>query len=268
MALAAFQGPGAAPLTLEPLQPGVYLAKGGAGANAGVIVGKKEVVVIDAKMTGDSATAMLAEIAKVTPNPLKYVVLTHSDGDHVNGLAGFPKGVAIVAHPSSRSDMEEAFKSTPALQPYLPAETTAGKTLPLDGVRVELLHFGPAHTSGDLVVFLPQQRIAFTGDLLFIGRDPLIHLHKRGTFLGLVATLNKLLALDADTFVSGHAAPVTKTEIKGLLASLEERQAKVKALVDQGKSLAEVKKEFGIADTPQRRPGLIDAIYRDLTEKR
>jgi cyclase len=262
-------------LTVEALRDGVYWVSGGGGANTGFVIGKREVVVIDAKMTEESAKEMLAEINKLTTNPLKYVVLTHSDGDHVNGLSAFPKGLTIVAHVNTRRYMEEAFKDPKmsALVPYLPNETLAGGgPLNIEGVQVNLLYFGPAHTSGDLVVHLPDQKIAFLGDLVFVGRDPLIHRHKDGTSLGLVQTLKKILALDADTFVTGHSAPLTKADIRGVLASIEEKQAKVKALIQQGRSLDEVKKAFGLEDRPgqvtQRRPGLIEIIHQELSEKK
>jgi glyoxylase-like metal-dependent hydrolase (beta-lactamase superfamily II) len=269
------QQPQPVPLSAEPLRGGVYWVKGGSGANAGFIIGKKEVIVIDAKMTEESSRAMLAEIQKLTPNPVKYVVLTHSDGDHVNGLAGFPPGLTIIAHENTKRDMEEAFKDPKmsALLPYLPNETFAGdRPLNIDGVRVNLLYFGPAHTSGDLVVYLPDQKIAFIGDLAFLGRDPLIHRQKGGTSFGLAQTLKKLLALDADTFISGHNDPLTKADIQGLLTAIEEKQAKVKALIEQGKSLDEIKSAFGVADTSgpggRRWPSLVETIYLDLTEKK
>jgi len=260
---------------VEPLKGGVYWVKGGSGANAGFIIGKKEVIVIDAKMTEESSQGMLAEIKKLTPNPLKYIVLTHSDGDHVNGLSGFPQGLTIVAQTDTKKDMEEAFKDPKmsALLPYLPNETFAAtRPLNIDGVRVNLLYFGPAHTSGDLVVYLPEQKIAFIGDLAFLGRDPLIHRQKGGTSFGLVQTLQKILDLDADTFVSGHNDPLTKADIRGLLTSIEEKQAKVKALIQQGKSLEEIRSAFGIAEAPaqgaRRWPSLVETIYLDLTERK
>lgn len=275
LVIATAQPPQPGPLSAQPLKGGVYWVKGGSGANTGFIVGRKEVIVIDSKMTEEAAKAMLAEIGKVTPNPVKYVVLTHSDGDHVNGLSAFPKGVTIVAHASTKKDMEEAFKNPKlsALLPYLPNETLdADRPLNIDGARVNLLYFGPAHTSGDLIVLVPDQKIAFVGDLVFIGRDPLIHVQKGGTSLGLVQNLKKIVALDADTFISGHNDPLTKADIQGLLTSIEEKQAKVKALIQQGKSLEEIKTAFGLSDTPgttgRRWPSLVEVIYQDLAGKK
>jgi glyoxylase-like metal-dependent hydrolase (beta-lactamase superfamily II) len=258
-------------LSVVPLQGGVYLVKGGSGANTGFIVGQKEVTVIDSKMTEDSTRAVLAEIAKITPNPVRTIVLTHSDGDHVNGLSGFPKGLSILAHSATRKDMEAAFKDPKmsALAAYLPNQTfDASRTLTVDGVRIELNYFGPAHTSGDLVVYLPQQRIAFVGDLLFVGRDPLIHRQKGGTSFGLVQNLGKMLALDADSFLSGHSDPLIKADIKTLASSIEDKQAKIKALVAEGKPVEEVRSAMGVTGAAGRFASLADIIYQELTEKK
>jgi cyclase len=138
-------------------------------------------------------------------------------------------------------------------------------------MRVELLYFGPAHTSGDLVVFLPEQKLAFAGDLLFVGRDPLIHRQKGGSSLGLVQTLNKVLAMDADLFLSGHNDPLGKAEIRTLVASIEDKQAKVKSLVQQGKSLDEIKQAMGVATAAggggPRFPSLVEIIYQEVGGK-
>jgi len=269
--VAAAAQPQPVPLSAQPLKGGVYWVKGGNGANTGFIVGGKEVVVIDAKTVAESSQAMLAETRKVTPNPVTTVILTHSDGDHVNGLAGLPQGLTIIAHTNTKKDMEEAFKDPKmsALLPYLPTRTVdRDQSLNIGGVRLNLRYFGAAHTSGDLVVLIPRARIAFIGDLAFLGRDPLIHRQKGGTSLGLVQNLRKILALDADTFISGHNDPLTKADIRGLLTSIEEKQAKVKALIGQGKSLDEIKAAFGLTEAAdpsgRRRPGLVEIMYLDL----
>src|SRR5271167_150629 len=86
----------AAPFVTKQLAPNVYWVNGG-GGNSGIIVGDKGVIVIDAKTTADGGKQLLDEIAKVTPKPVTTVILTHSDGDHVNGLAAFPAGLTIIA---------------------------------------------------------------------------------------------------------------------------------------------------------------------------
>ncbi len=269
------QTPGA-PLTVQPIRGGVYLVKGGSGANTAFIVGKKEVTLIDAKTSEASTKQILAEINKVTANPVARIILTHSDGDHVNGLSGYPKGLPIIAHANTRRDMEEAFKTPQmsALVPYLPNDTiTTDRSMTFDGLNLRLRYFGPAHTSGDLVVHLPDQQVAFVGDLVFIGRDPLIHVQKGGTSAGVVKALEAVLALDADTFICGHSDPLTKNDIRRALASIQEKRTKVAALVKQGRTLEEVKKELGVPEAAAGRrgpgsPGLVDVIYQELSPKK
>src|SRR5580658_11120638 len=86
------QGQPAAPFVVHQLKPNVYWVEGG-GGNSGVIVGSTGVIVVDAKTSAAGGKELLDEIAKITPKPVTTVILTHSDGDHVNGLASFPAGI-------------------------------------------------------------------------------------------------------------------------------------------------------------------------------
>ncbi|HDZ26796.1 MAG TPA: MBL fold metallo-hydrolase, partial [Candidatus Aminicenantes bacterium] len=156
-----------APVKASQVKGNIYEVEGGRGANAGFFIGENEVLVIDAKMTEESAKHMIAEIKKLTSNPIKHVILTHSDGDHVNGLAGFPANVIIAAHHQTAKDMDNAFKDA-KLRSYLPGFTFSKKMKIHFGDKiVKLFHFGPAHTSGDVVVYFPDEKVAFIGDLLF-----------------------------------------------------------------------------------------------------
>ena len=96
------------PLSVKELNGGVYWTQGGAGGNTGIIVGKDGVIVIDAKTTPASAKDMLAEIAKITPKPVTTVILTHSDGDHVNGIVAFPKDVKVITHENNKKEQQAA----------------------------------------------------------------------------------------------------------------------------------------------------------------
>ena len=80
----------AATLTMKQLKPNVWVGLGGSGGNSTIIIGDTGVIVVDAKQTEQGAKDLLAEIAKITPKPVKTVILTHSDGDHVNGLVAYP----------------------------------------------------------------------------------------------------------------------------------------------------------------------------------
>src|SRR5436853_7155369 len=114
------------PLSVKELNGGVYWTQGGAGGNTGIIVGKDGVIVIDAKTTPASAKDMLAEIAKITPKPVTTVILTHSDGDHVNGLAAFPAGLTIISQENCKIQMQASTRSgNRAQHDKLPTKTVA-----------------------------------------------------------------------------------------------------------------------------------------------
>jgi len=251
----------------------IYEVTGGRGANCGFFVGNKGVLIIDAKMTKESAQEMIAAIRKITSLPLRHMIITHSDGDHVNGLVGFARGINIIAHHHARKDMDEAFKN-PEQKIYLPDQTFARKLfLYLEDKKIELHHFGPAHTDGDVVVYFPEEKVAFLGDLYFRGRDPLIHRHKNGNSFGLVKTLKSVLELEVDTFVHGHGDIASREDIQVYVDALEMKQNKIKAMIDKGRTLDQIKKAFDVKDLPsqpggQRRLNLVEVIYLELTEER
>ncbi len=265
-------------ITAQQIKPNTYILKGGMAVNTGAFIGAEEVVFIDAKMTEAMAGQMIAEMKKLTPLPIGHIFLTHSDDDHVNGLLGFPQGPAIVSHENARADMvkEKMFQSPQGLA-YLPNVTFSERVTFYLGkgaktTRIDLLYFGPGHTDGDAIIFFPGEKVAFVGDLFFNTRDQLIHLHKNGSSFGLVRVLKAILNLDADMFIHGHGNPATKKDIEAHIQSLEERQAKVQALVKEGKTLEEVKKAFNIEDKPPQPgamvfPSVVEVIYRELTAK-
>ena len=170
------QGPATAPLQVHSLKDNVSWVEGG-GGNSGVIVGSKGVIVIDVKITPAAGKELVDDIAKISPQPVNTVILTHSDGDHVNGLVSFPQGVTIIAHENNKKEQERAIatgaKGAPSAD-RLPTRvvTKNDDRMKVDDVSLELLHWGPAHTSGDLVIYLPEQKIAFTGDLITNRPDP------------------------------------------------------------------------------------------------
>ena len=266
-------------LSVQKLTDDVYWVSGG-GGNSGVVIGTTGVIVIDAKTTPASGKALLDEIATLTPKPVTHVILTHSDGDHVNGLASFPASVTVVAHEGAKREMEAALAAggrgaPPADQ--MPSQVIAGsgQNLTIDGVSLELHHWAPAHTSGDLVVYLPAQRIVFTGDIIATNRpDPLIHLEKNGSSAGWITTAQGTLDLGADRFVPGHGELQTKSEIQARVASAMQKRSQIEALVKQGKSLDEIRAAVGDPAPPPAagrggRGGgfasFTDVVYRELS---
>src|SRR5580704_5066354 len=168
--LALAQGPASMPLVVHQIKPNVYWIEGG-GGNSGVIIGDKGVIVVDAKTSPAAGKELLDDIAKITKKPVTTVIETHSDGDHVNGLASFPAGITIIAHENDKKEQQAALAAGGRGAPpadHLPTQvvTKNKENLKIDGVKIEVLHWAPAHTSGDLVVYLPNEKIVFTGDII------------------------------------------------------------------------------------------------------
>ena len=269
----------AAPFKVHQLKPNVYWVEGG-GGNSGVIVGENGVVVVDAKTSAAGGKELLEDIAKITPKPVTTVILTHSDGDHVNGLASFPAGVKVIAHEGNKAEQEKALAAGGRGAPpadHLPSQvvTKNKESMKIEGVEFELYHWAPAHTSGDLVVYLPADRIVFTGDIIAAQMaDPLIHLEKNGSSEGWITTTKGIVGLNADSFVPGHGDLQTKADIQKRLSDAEAKRAKIKDLVSQGKSLDEIRTAVG--DPPPaparggRGPGFASfttVVYQELTKK-
>jgi cyclase len=273
------QAPPAAPFMTHQLKPNVYWIEGG-GGNSTVIVGDKGVIVVDAKTTPDQGRELLADIAKITPKPVTTVILTHSDGDHVNGLASFPSGITIIAQANNKKEQEAALTAGGRGAPpadHLPTRVVSKnkENVKVDGVRLELLHWAPAHTSGDLVVYLPDEKIVATGDIIAGNGDPLIHREKSGSSEGWITTVKGIAALDAGVFVAGHGNTQTKADIQNRLAAVTAKREKIRELVAQGKSLDEVR---AAVDPPPAQgkgggrgpnfPSFTEVVYQELTAKK
>src|SRR5580700_429215 len=263
------------PLKVTNIKGNLYWVQGGVGSNDGFIVGTKGVVLIDTKTTVDSEKGVIAEIAKVTPKTVDTVIVTHSDGDHVNGLAAFPAGLEIISQENCKKEMEASASSrNPAPQDRLPTKTVANKeNVTIDGVKLTLLHYAPAHTSGDLMVYLPEQKIVFTGDIIATNQPyTLIHAEKNGSSEGWIQTVKGLVGLSADTYVPGHGDLQTKADVQQRLAKVQARHEEIKKLVAQGKSLDQVKQALGETDTPAapgapQFPSYTTVVYNELTKK-
>ena len=265
----------APPLSVKKLAEDVYWTQGGAGGNTGIIIGKDGVIVVDAKTTADSAKQVLAEIAKLTPKPVTTVIVTHSDGDHVNGLAAFPTGLTIISTEGCKKEMEASASSrNPAPQDHLPTKTVDKReSMTINGEHLVLIHTTPAHTSGDLQVFLPDQKIVFTGDIIAANQEfTLIHAEKSGSSEGWIETVKVLTALKADTYVPGHGDLQTKADVQTRLATVTARHEQLKVLVSEGKSLPEIKQALGEPDPPAGTPGpnfptYTTVVYNELSKK-
>ena len=262
----------------------IFLASGSTASNNGIIIGNNGVILVDTGVTTASERLELDQITKLTSKPITTAIVTHSDADHVTGLAVLPADITIIAQENCKKEMEAAANNppqglapqTPAPRIPLPNKTIdTREAMTIDGVRFEFLHVAPAHTSGDLIVYLPDAKIVFTGDIIADNTPyPLIHLEKNGSSEGWIETVTAIVGLDADKFVPGHGTPHTKDEIEQRLAAVKARRAQIQSLVTQGKSLDEIKQQLSetapaapVGARGLRFPSFTEVVYQELTKK-
>ena len=242
-----------APVTLKQLRDNVYEAIGGVGGVTGVVVGDKGVVVIDAKQTPDSAAQVIARIGEITPKPVTTIILTGNGGEGIPGLAAYPAGLKIIA----QTDTEKALERLAAANARnrAPADKMPNviikddrKLLNLEGVRMVFLHIAPSHTLGESSIYLPDQRIVFTGFVAQPRPDfPVIHPDQDGSAKGWLTFMKALINLDADTYVLGPGEIWTKPQMEQRLATQQAVYAHIKDLVAAGKSRDDVRADLNSA---------------------
>ncbi|MEU5537373.1 MBL fold metallo-hydrolase [Streptomyces sp. NPDC020362] len=212
-----------APPSLEQVADDVYAFVQPDGGwclnNAGLIVGQDRAVLIDTAATEARARRLREETGRVAPQGVDFVVNTHFHGDHTFGNGQFAPRAVIVAHEGTRADSEESGLGMRQLWPHvewgdapltLPALTFRDTlTLYTGGPRVELLHVGPAHTPNDVVAWVPERSVLFTGDVVWSAVTPFLLM---GSLTGSLRALERLRSLDPGTVVPGHG-PVGGPEL-------------------------------------------------------
>ena len=260
----------AQPVEFEKISDRLFEIVGGQGARGGAYIGDNAVLIIDAKMSEKSVSEVIQGIRQMTDKPIRYLVNTHSDGDHVQGNRYFPKTVTFIAHENCRKDFFRPDRrgnpsqwNQPEYSPFVPALTFRDKMdLYLGSKKVELWYFGVGHTTGDIVVYFPEEKAAFLGDQIFLTRPQLIHAHKGGNSFEYVKTLTRMLeTIDAEKFCSGHDEMTNRAGIRKLISQMKKRQVEVGALLEKGKSLEEIKDAF-----EENESRLIETIYNEIKE--
>jgi glyoxylase-like metal-dependent hydrolase (beta-lactamase superfamily II) len=264
-------GPGGAerPIAVHPLHDGVYWTDGGPVSNTGIIVGTDGVILFDPKGTVEAGKQIVAEVAKITDKPITTVIVSHAHPDHTRGLPAYSNVNIIAQRDTARQIELETFymtwsassagDATGVDKPYLVTQMVDKRSdVKINGVHLVLLHWAPAHTSGDLVAYLPDQKIAFIGDLGVGGR-----FENGGSVAGSIEAMLGLLALDCDAFVSGHAPVRTHEQLQKALDDGIARRNKIITMWESGKTLEEAEQAMGERVVPRRAPVVpMMAVYR------
>jgi glyoxylase-like metal-dependent hydrolase (beta-lactamase superfamily II) len=306
-------------IKIKKIKEGIYLAyrpeplRPFAEGNVTIIINEKDVVVVDAGGAPQAAENVIAEIRKLTPNPVRYVINTHVHRDHRFGnqeyLKAFP-GAEIVAHPEIREiilatnpkwmidllnrieapqrEVEEDIrrlreegkpgndKVVAHLERFLhqdiqamrreyrkvvntpPTVTFEQKMALHRGPRtIEVLFLGPGDTPNDLVVYLPQDKVVCSGDMV-------VHPFPYGFSeqpLEWLTTLGKLDALDFDTLIPGHGEAQGKTYLRTVMSLLQSVQDQVRAGIAAGLDLEGVRGRVDLSGFERDLAG-DDPVYR------
>ncbi len=258
------------PVELAQISDRLYEILGGRGARGGAYIGDNGVLLIDAKMDEKSVDQTVEAVGRVTDKPIKYLVVTHSDGDHTAGIRYLPETVTVIAHENCRNELfhprrdgDPSEWNNPELASFLPTLTFSDRMdIHLGTKKVELRYFGVGHTTGDTVVYFPEEKTAFLGDQLFLTRPQLIHSYKGGNSFHHVKTLTKMLEMiDAERFCSGHSEIADRETIENHIDRMKKLQEKVRVLIGEQKSLDEIRAEFDESEA-----GLVQSIFDELNQ--
>jgi glyoxylase-like metal-dependent hydrolase (beta-lactamase superfamily II) len=262
---------------------GVYMLMG-AGGNIGVSAGANGVVLIDDQFA-PLTDKIKAAVAAINPGPIRFLLNTHWHGDHTGGNENFAKdGVVIVAHENVRHRMSvEQFVAAlnrtvpPSPEAALPIVTfTDAVNFYLNADSINAFHVAPAYTDGDVVIYFRRANVVHMGDTYWNGRYPLIDLSSGGSVDGMVAAMDRVLAMtDENTkYIPGHGELSGRAGVAAFRDMLSTVRDRVRTLVRQGKTLAQVKAakpsaEFDAAwgggyINPDR---FVETLYADLSKR-
>jgi glyoxylase-like metal-dependent hydrolase (beta-lactamase superfamily II) len=236
-----------------------YTAEG--DPNTGIVIGDDGVMVIDAQATPVMAQDVVRRIREVTDKPIRYVTLSHYHAVRVLGASGYAPEHVIASRDTfdliverGEQDMKSEIERFPRL--FRAVESVPGLTWPtlvferrltltMGRLRVEILQPGRGHTKGDTVVWLPDERILFSGDLVEYDATP----YTGDAYLGdWPATLDAIAALNPQKLVPGRGAALqtpaaVAAGLDGTRAFVTALYAAVRAGAAAGKDLATVYRE-------------------------
>jgi cyclase len=268
---------------------------GFAGGNVGVSVGADGVFIIDDELV-QMSPKLQATLAKISKQPVRFVINTHWHGDHTGGNAALGQaGAIILAHDNvlqrlSAAELLEKSKqagapTAAAATPPTATPTRPGAGLPvvtfaqdvtlhLNGDSVHVFHVPPAHTDGDVLVHFTKANVIHTGDLFLSSGYPFVDLDSGGNFEGFIGAADAILAVanNETRIIPGHGKVSGRAEVQAWRSMLDQIRQRVKKLMAQGKTLEQAVAAKPTADLDAKVGGnfitpdaIVGAAYKSLT---
>lgn len=241
-----------------------------------IVIARDGVLVADGQGSPAATEKMVRYIRTLTDRPIRHVVVCSEHGDHTGGNAAFPSGAGFVASAVSKTNLEQRAQSSRGAEQKVrvPTETVADRKVLEMGTEIQILNLGRAHTGGDLVVYLPKERIVFASEV-FSNR---IFPSMASAFpTEWIHTLRNVERLDARIVVPGHGfvddPVVLRTELVNFREALEYVVGEVSRLHARGLGIEHAQKQAnwgpyaGWSVIDRNAPRAIQRIYDELDGK-
>jgi cyclase len=217
-----------------------YISTNDSSANSTFLVSEQGILVVDTGLNAAEGRKLLAEIRKLSPAPVRWIVNTHYHPDHRGGNGVVGPDAAIISTEYTREKMGDKGATTgPVVAPHGELKLYVG------GHAVRIYHPGPAHTRGDLVVYFPDQRALATGDLFLTNSCPAMD---DGDLENWIAALDQILALPLEKIVPGHFEVAGVKELRLFRNYLAALRDQVAGMYRAGISVEQVKQRISLPE--------------------
>ncbi len=218
------------------------------------VVTSEGVLVADGQGNTEETQRMIDAIGEVTDQPITHVVICSDHGDHTAGNSAFPEDATFLAHPTSRANLEASAnrpnRSTDAPPVRMPTKLVEDtKVLQLGDKEIHVLFLGRAHTGGDLVVYLPEEKILFMSETYLNRIFPAMRSAHPSEW---VAMIERAQAMDVDVYVPGHgfveSPEILEEELETYRLAMERVIAEAKRLHAAGVSAEDAGEQANFGD--------------------